>query len=112
MIGIAGGFIIAFVVAVLLGHPLITALKLVGVRQTVSEDAPSHHASKQGTPTMGGLLILLGLVVPGLLYAVVNPFNWSVFSLLILTLAFGAIGFFDDYLIVTRGKNLGLKARH
>src|SRR2546423_2300352 len=111
-IGITGGFIIAFMLSILLGSPLISALRLVGVKQTVSEDAPSSHASKQGTPTMGGLLILLAVLVPVVLNCIVNPGNLSALSLLGLTLAFGAIGFLDDYLIATKGKNLGLKARH
>lgn len=103
-------FLLAFLTAVLLGSPLIAALKRVGARQTVSTDAPATHQKKQGTPTMGGLLILAGLAVPVLWYAATHPAAGA-FPLLGMTLAFGAIGFLDDYLIATRGKNLGVTSR-
>lgn len=86
-------------------------LQQVGARQTVSEDAPAQHVAKQGTPTMGGLLILLGLTVTTLGYAAFSPHRVELLALLILTLAFGLIGFLDDYLKATRGKNLGLTSR-
>ncbi len=104
-------FVTAFIISLAIGGPLIALLRRVGARQTVSADAPARHAEKQGTPTMGGLIILSGLTVPVVLDVVVHPSHAPVLALLGLTLAFGFIGFVDDYLIATRGKNLGLKAR-
>src|SRR5579862_3615479 len=109
---IAIGFISSFGISVLLGGPLIRMLKGRGAKQTISGDAPSHHAGKQGTVTMGGLLILIGLLLPILIDCDLHPQHWTAQALLCLALAFGLIGFLDDYLIAARGKNLGLKARY
>lgn len=111
MSGITAGFIIAFALSALAGGPLIRLLKRVGAKQTVSADAPSRHQQKQGTPTMGGLLILAGLLLPVVIDAARNPRHLTALALLGLTLTYGLIGFLDDYLIATRGKNLGLTAR-
>jgi phospho-N-acetylmuramoyl-pentapeptide-transferase len=108
---IAASFVVAFMVSTLLGGPLIRLLKKVGASQTVSSDAPASHAGKQGTTTMGGLLILIGIMVPIVANALLRPGQMKSLALLGMTLAFGLIGFLDDYLIATRGKNLGLKAR-
>jgi phospho-N-acetylmuramoyl-pentapeptide-transferase len=90
---------------------VIQWLKGLGASQTVSSDAPETHRAKQGTTTMGGLLILLGLTLPVVADIALNPGHVSALALLGLTLAFGGIGFLDDLLIARRGKNLGLKAR-
>lgn len=111
MASASAGFLLAFVVSVILGGPVIGLLRRLGARQTVSTDAPAAHAAKQGTPTMGGLLILAGLSVPVALQLPVLARPAAAIALLGLTLAFGLIGFADDLLIATRGKNLGLKAR-
>jgi len=108
---IAAGFIAAFAVSTLLGGPLIRLLRRIGAKQAISEDAPSRHQAKQGTPTMGGLLILAGLLIPVAVDAAPNPQHRMAWGLLGLTLAYGLIGFLDDYLITTRGKNLGITAR-
>jgi len=108
---LAAGFISAFVISILLGGPVIRLLKRLGARQTVSADAPSRHIEKQGTPTMGGVLILIGVAIPVVLEALRHKEPSPPLALLILTLAFGLIGFVDDLLIARRGKNLGLKAR-
>jgi phospho-N-acetylmuramoyl-pentapeptide-transferase len=79
------------------------------IGQYIREEGPQAHQKKAGTPTMGGLLIAIAILVPTLLWAdLSNPFVWiAVFS----TLAFGAIGFADDYLKVVHRRNLGLTAR-
>ena len=107
----AAGFLGAFALTVFLGKPIIQALRVLGAKQTVSADAPSRHLEKQGTPTMGGLLILAGLTIPVVIGLVFRPGQYSGFALLALTLSFGLVGFLDDYLIAKRGKNLGLRAR-
>src|SRR5438067_12227643 len=108
---IAAGFVAAFALSAVLGGPVIGLLKRVGARQTVSTDAPTTHLKKQGTPTMGGLLILAGLTVPVLADVALHPDHVTALALLGLTVAYGLIGFLDDFLIATRGKNLGVTAR-
>ncbi len=108
---IAASFLASFAICVVLGAPILRVLTRMGVKQTVSSDAPTGHIAKQGTPTMGGLMILAGIALPMIGLVLVRPGQIRVLSLILLTLAFGAIGFIDDFLIVSRGKNLGLKAR-
>lgn len=108
---IAAGFVAGAGIGIALGGPVIQWLQGLGAAQTVSVDAPESHRSKQGTTTMGGLLILLALTLPVLAEVALNPGHMTALPLLGLTLAFGLIGFLDDLLIARRGKNLGLKAR-
>jgi len=119
MLSLVAGFAAAFFLAAVPGKAVIAALRKLGARQFISADAPQAHSAKQGTPTMGGLLILFALTVTVLVYffpmqvgAHRHPEqDYTLLPLLLLTLAFGAIGFADDYLSTTRGKNLGLRAR-
>jgi phospho-N-acetylmuramoyl-pentapeptide-transferase len=108
-------FLASFLLAALPGGLLIKWLNGLGAKQTVSEDAPKHHATKQGTPTMGGLLFLVSTVLVTLAYLLWtserNEQAKTLIPLLLLTVASGAIGFVDDYRKITRGRNLGLKAR-
>ena len=94
----------------LLGPWLIRRLREFQVSQPIREDGPESHQSKAGTPTMGGLLINVSILVPTLLWA--NLRNTYVWIALLGLIGFGAIGFIDDYLKIRRGKNLGLTARH
>lgn len=105
------GFALAFAGAVCAGVPLLRWLRRAGVRQTVSEDAPERHATKQGTPTMGGLMMGAGLAVACLALGLAGRLTDEAAVVVSLALVFGAIGFVDDALIVRRGKNLGLTAR-
>jgi len=92
-----------------LGPCLIRKLKEFQVGQFIREDGPQSHQSKAGTPTMGGVLILLCIIAPTLLWAdLSNAFLWLI---LIVTVAFGGIGFWDDYQKVRRRQSLGLTAR-
>ena len=109
-----GGAIVTGLLWVFLFGPgMIDALRLrQGKGQPIRADGPqSHLLTKQGTPTMGGLMILTGLVVSTLLWADLrNPYVWVVLG---VTLGFGLIGFYDDYLKVTRASHRGFggKAR-
>ena len=108
--------IAAFLLAALPGQKAIALLRKLGAKQNVSENAPAAHSAKQGTPTMGGLLILLALTVTlcaERAYEIATNATETapLIPLLLLTLAFGAIGFLDDFLSARRGKNLGLRAR-
>ena len=119
MLSLIAGFVAAFLLAALPGKAAIAGLRRLGAKQFISADAPKAHGAKQGTPTMGGLLILFALTVLVLAYFCWTQLgahrtperDYTLLPLLLITLAFGAIGFADDYLSTTRGKNLGLRAR-
>ncbi|MGA7210659.1 MAG: phospho-N-acetylmuramoyl-pentapeptide-transferase, partial [Pseudolabrys sp.] len=93
-----GAIVTALVFVFLFGGPIIDLLRLKqGKGQPIRSDGPqSHLVTKKGTPTMGGLMILSGLLVSTLLWA--NPKNPYVWVVLGVTLSFGMIGFYDDYL--------------
>src|SRR3979411_2553603 len=94
---------------IMLGPLLIRKLREFQIGQHIREDGPKSHKSKAGTPTMGGVLIIISIVVPTLLWTDLrNPYVWiALFGLL----SFGAIGFYDDYTKVRKMQNLGLTAR-
>src|SRR4029453_13236893 len=95
----------------LFGPWIIDHLRLrQGKGQPIREDGPqSHLIAKRGTPTMGGLMILSGLVVSTLLWANLrNPYVWIVLA---VTLGFGFVGFYDDYLKVTKQTHAGFLGR-
>src|ERR1700693_3043938 len=95
----------AMFLAFVFGPWLIRKLRELQIGQFIREEGPQAHQKKAGTPTMGGLLIAIAILVPTLLWAdLSNPFVWiAVFS----TLAFAAIGFTDDFLKVVHRRNLG-----
>ncbi len=96
-----GAIMTALLFVFLFGPVIIDMLRLKqGKGQPIRDDGPQTHLAKLGTPTMGGLMILSGVVVATLLWAnLANPYVWLVLG---VTLSFGAIGFFDDYRKVTR----------
>jgi phospho-N-acetylmuramoyl-pentapeptide-transferase len=101
--------ITALLFSLILGPWLIARLRDFQIGQHIREEGPKSHQAKAGTPTMGGILIVISIVLPTLLWANLrNPFIWiSVIS----TLAYGAVGFADDFLKIRRKRNLGLRAR-
>jgi len=101
--------ITALLISFLLGPWLIRVLRSHQVGQTIRLDGPESHLSKEGTPTMGGLLIVLATVIPTLLWA--NLVNHYIWIAVFVTLGFGAIGFFDDYRKVIRKDSKGLSPR-
>ncbi|MGH9759569.1 MAG: phospho-N-acetylmuramoyl-pentapeptide-transferase, partial [Blastocatellia bacterium] len=101
--------ITALVMSLALGPRMIRILKEFQIGQQIREEGPKTHQSKRGTPTMGGVLIVLSIVVSTLLWADLSVgYVWIV---IVATLAFGAIGFADDYLKVRRKQNLGLTGK-
>ncbi|HOQ27716.1 MAG TPA: phospho-N-acetylmuramoyl-pentapeptide-transferase, partial [Armatimonadota bacterium] len=104
----AGALLIAMALALAAMPRMIVWLRRLGARQSIHEDVPEAHQAKAGTPTMGGVVILLALATATLW---LTGFDVLTGPALLLTLAFGAIGFLDDLLIAKRGKNLGLRAR-
>ena len=99
----------AFGVSLLVGPILIRALNANQIGQVIRDDGPQSHLSKAGTPTMGGVLILVGITVSTLLWSDLT--NHYVWVLLLVTLAFGAVGWVDDYRKVFRKNAVGLPAR-
>jgi len=100
----------ALVISLLVGPPMIRKLAEHQVGQRVRSDGPQSHLSKAGTPTMGGALILVAIVTATLLWAdLANRFVWIVLG---VTVAFGLIGFWDDYLKLVVGDSRGLIARY
>src|SRR5689334_20966906 len=89
----------ALVLSLALGPELITRLRNFQIGQHIREEGPQSHKAKAGTPTMGGVLIVLSIVIPTLLWTDLrNTFMWIAVA---STLAFGAVGFADDYLKVS-----------
>ncbi len=103
-------FVTALVFGFVFGRPLIDMLRRKqGKGQPIRDDGPESHFSKAGTPTMGGLLILSALMVSTLLWARLdNPYVWIV---VMVTIAFGLIGFADDYAKVTKQNTKGVSSR-
>jgi phospho-N-acetylmuramoyl-pentapeptide-transferase len=101
--------ITAMFMGLVIGPPIIRRLREFQIGQYIREDGPQAHQKKAGTPTMGGVLIVISVVVPTMLWAdLSNRFIWlAMFSII----AFGAIGFTDDYLKIIHKRNLGLTAR-
>jgi phospho-N-acetylmuramoyl-pentapeptide-transferase len=106
-----GAMVTALLFVFLFGPTIINLLRLKqGKGQPIRADGPqSHLVTKKGTPTMGGLMILSGLVVSTVLWA--NPFNPYVWIVLGVTLGFGMVGFYDDYLKVTKQTHSGFSGR-
>jgi phospho-N-acetylmuramoyl-pentapeptide-transferase len=101
--------ITALTVALFLGPKVIRKLREYQIGQTIRDDGPKSHLSKAGTPTMGGALILLSITVSTLLWG--NLENKYVWATLLVTLAFGVIGWIDDYRKVVEKNSRGLPAR-
>ena len=101
--------ITALLISFLLGPWLIRVLRSHQIGQTIRLDGPESHLSKEGTPTMGGLLIVLATVIPTLLWA--NLASHYIWIAVFVTIGFGAIGFVDDYKKVIRKNSKGLSPR-
>ncbi len=106
-----GATVTAMVFVFLFGGPIIDMLRVrQGKGQPIRDDGPqSHLVTKRGTPTMGGLMILSGMLVSTVLWA--NPLNPYVWVVLGVTMCFGMIGFYDDYLKVTKQTHAGISGK-
>ena len=99
----------ALFTGLIIGPLVINRLREFQIGQYIREEGPKAHQKKAGTPTMGGVLIVISIVVPTLLWAdLANPFVWLA---VLSTIAFAAIGFADDYTKVIHKRNLGLTAK-
>jgi phospho-N-acetylmuramoyl-pentapeptide-transferase len=99
----------ALLVCLVVGPWFIRKLKELQIGQYIRDDGPQSHFSKTGTPTMGGLMIIVAILFTSLLWTdLANPYIWL---LALVTLGFGLIGFYDDYLKVIKKQNRGLTGR-
>ena len=104
------GALTALVIALVVGPTMIRYLSSYNIGQSVRDDGPESHFSKAGTPTMGGALILVAIVVSTLLWSDLSSrFVWIV---LFVTIGFGAIGWIDDYKKIVYGNSKGLSAKY
>src|SRR5215813_11878339 len=101
--------ITALLISLLFGGRLIEALRKWNVGQQIREEGPQAHMIKRGTPTMGGVLIIGSVIISTLLWARLTRFY--VWTAMIATLLFAAIGFVDDYAKMARQRSLGLTGR-
>lgn len=99
----------ALLIALFVGPYVIQKLREFQIGQYIREEGPKEHQKKAGTPTMGGVLICIAILLPTLLWSdLSNPFVWLVMG---STITFGAIGLADDYIKVVHRRNLGLTSR-
>lgn len=101
--------ITALLISFILGPWLIDTLQKMQIGQTIRKVGPESHFIKEGTPTMGGALILCAIIIPTLLWADLS--NLYIWVTLLVTTGYGAIGFVDDYLKVVRKSSDGISAR-
>jgi phospho-N-acetylmuramoyl-pentapeptide-transferase len=96
----------ALLISLILGPWLIERMRRIKLGQYIREEGPKSHQAKAGTPTMGGILINVAIIIPTVLWAdILNPYIWIV---LFVTGAYAAIGFVDDYRKLAKKRNLGL----
>jgi len=105
-----GAIITALIIGFAFGHPIIKFLKKKQKEgQPIRDDGPKSHLAKQGTPTMGGVIILFSVITSTILWAdITNGFVWVI---LFVTFGYGAIGFLDDYKKLTKKSSDGLSGR-
>jgi phospho-N-acetylmuramoyl-pentapeptide-transferase len=106
---VAGATVTAILIAFLIGPPIIARLRARKIGQVIRAEGPASHQGKRGTPTMGGVILLLSTVIATLLWAQLSN-RFVLFSIL-ATLWMGGIGFLDDYLKIVEGKSRGLVAK-
>jgi len=99
----------ALIISFIFGPWLIERMRQIKAGQYIREEGPKSHQMKAGTPTMGGILINIAIVIPTILWAdISNPYIWIV---LFVTFAYGAIGFVDDYRKLAKKQNTGLTVK-
>ena len=104
--------VVAFVISAVIGKFLVPALRRWKAGQSIKEDGPTWHMSKQGTPTMGGLMFILATIIVVLVVngpAILSG-DWTSVIVLVFALVVGAIGFLDDYAKIKKKENTGLTA--
>src|SRR5262245_18288765 len=102
----AAAYLTALLICLIMGPSLIRRLRQFQIGQQIREDGPSSHKTKAGTPTMGGILILIGILTATLLWGDLS--NLYISLAMMATVLFGIVAFVDDYYKVTRKRSLGL----
>jgi len=106
--------IAAFFIGVIACHLLIPVLYKMKYGQTVRDDGPESHLKKSGTPTMGGIAILIAFAVVGVAFTFMESESmrtfWNSIAVVLMTLGFGIVGYIDDYIKVVKKRSLGLRA--
>lgn len=105
-----GAMITALVITMIFGSPFIRRMSEIGMGQVIRSDGPKNHISKKGTPTMGGVLIILSIIVSTILW--MDIANMYVWILIVALIGFGAIGFIDDYKKLKHKSSEGLKGSY
>lgn len=100
---------LALIITLVLGPFLIPVLRTLKFGQMIRDDGPQRHLQKAGTPTMGGLIFLVGIIIGALLMAE-QPTSLEMVTLVGITLGYGLIGFIDDFIKVVMRRSLGLRA--
>ena len=99
----------SFTAILIIGNPIISVFSRNQIEQVIRKDGPISHYNKAGTPTMGGILILLSIFISTLLWSNLN--NYYVVAVLFTILSFGLIGFIDDYMKLVKKNSKGLSAK-
>lgn len=99
-------FIISFFISILIGPLIISKIKKMNIGQNVRDDGPEAHLSKSGTPTMGGVIMVISLVLTLIISGSINN---NILILLFSAFSFGIIGFIDDYFKIANKRSLGLR---
>ncbi len=100
--------LVAFLIALIVGPILIPLLRRLKFGQSIREEGPQSHMKKAGTPTMGGIIIILSFSLAALIFA---NHNTELFLIMLVTLGYGLIGFLDDFIKIAFKRNLGLTSR-
>ncbi|WP_407946594.1 phospho-N-acetylmuramoyl-pentapeptide-transferase [Pontibacillus halophilus] len=106
--------LVAFLITVLISPIMIPFLRRLKFGQSIRDEGPKSHQKKSGTPTMGGMMILVSIAITTIAMTWTfnaGQFNFEVFILLFVTIGFGLIGFLDDYIKVAKKRNLGLTSK-
>lgn len=101
---------ISFLITLILGPIIIPLLRRLKIGQSIREEGPKSHLKKSGTPTMGGIIIFIALIITLTTSGMLNKDMKDIYVLILATFGFGMIGFVDDYIKVVKRRNLGLKA--
>jgi len=108
-------FVISLAAAILLGFLIIPLLRALKAGQSIRQIGPNWHNSKAGTPTIGGVIFIFAILIATVIVGFVSgfaTFDSRFWAIIICSLAFGVIGFIDDFIKVVLKRNLGLRARH
>ena len=106
----AAAAITALMISFLLGPKIIRTLQNRQIGESIRENGPSSHYLKEGTPTMGGIILILSIILPPILWSRYD--NMFIWTIALSTLTMGIVGFIDDYLKIVKKYSKGLIARY